>query len=139
MRWVLDASVVISWLMPDERLQADRELLKKLLQSDSLVSGVWPLEIAHSLTKAMRNHRIGDTDIQDARALIRELAPEIADVPLSASTQLLELTMRHQLTAYDASYLALAMRHMLPLVTLDRRLADAAKAEGVPVEGIASS
>ena len=43
---------------------------------------------------------------------------------------LLDLARRHDLTAYDASYLEVARRRGLPLVTLDRRLRSAAAAEG---------
>jgi predicted nucleic acid-binding protein len=39
------------------------------------------------------------------------------------------------LTVYDAAYLELALREALPLATLDAVLADAARAEGVPLVG----
>jgi predicted nucleic acid-binding protein len=39
------------------------------------------------------------------------------------------------LSAYDAAYLALALLEGLPLATLDRRLAEAARAEQVIVFG----
>lgn len=42
---------------------------------------------------------------------------------------------KYRLSAYDAAYLALALLEQLPLATLDRRLADAARAEGVDVFG----
>jgi predicted nucleic acid-binding protein len=48
---------------------------------------------------------------------------------LSQSTLTLGLT--HQLSAYDASYLELAIRRGLPLATQDRKLADAAVAAGI--------
>ena len=41
------------------------------------------------------------------------------------------LARGHRLTAYDASYLALAIREGCPLASLDRRLNEAATAEGV--------
>jgi len=39
------------------------------------------------------------------------------------------------LSAYDAAYLELAIARSLPLATLDRKLAAAARAEKVPVLG----
>ena len=45
------------------------------------------------------------------------------------------LARRHTLTVYDASYLELAMRENVPLATLDKKLAAAAEAEGVPLIG----
>jgi predicted nucleic acid-binding protein len=41
------------------------------------------------------------------------------------------LVGRHKLTAYDASYLELAMRHDLPIAALDNALTKAAREAGV--------
>jgi predicted nucleic acid-binding protein len=48
---------------------------------------------------------------------------------------LMQLARRHQLTAYDAAYLELALRKGHPLATLDSRLATAARAEKAPLIG----
>ena len=45
------------------------------------------------------------------------------------------LARQHRLTVYDAAYLELALREAVPLATLDKALADAARAEGVPLIG----
>ena len=45
----------------------------------------------------------------------------------------LPLATKNNLTVYDATYLELAIRKGLPLATTDGALADAARAEGVPV------
>ena len=45
--------------------------------------------------------------------------------------RVMALARGHRLTAYDASYLALAVREGCPLASLDRRLNEAATAEGV--------
>jgi predicted nucleic acid-binding protein len=45
-----------------------------------------------------------------------------------------DLASRHGLSAYDAAYLELAVRRALPLATLDKGLARAARAAGVAVE-----
>jgi predicted nucleic acid-binding protein len=44
----------------------------------------------------------------------------------------LHLARSHRLSVYDATYLELALRHGLPLATLDDALAAAATAAGVP-------
>jgi predicted nucleic acid-binding protein len=43
----------------------------------------------------------------------------------------LTIARRWRLTFYDAAYLELAQREVVPLATLDRDLAKAAEAEGV--------
>lgn len=50
-----------------------------------------------------------------------------------AWSDILPLARQEGLTVYDAAYLDLAMRLALPLLTLDRDLAAAAKRLGVPV------
>jgi predicted nucleic acid-binding protein len=51
------------------------------------------------------------------------------------TARLLALARRHGLTVYDAAYLELALREGLDLATLDTELADAARAEGMPLVG----
>jgi predicted nucleic acid-binding protein len=41
------------------------------------------------------------------------------------------LVGQHKLTAYDASYLELAIRHRLPIATSDKALTNAAQAAGI--------
>jgi predicted nucleic acid-binding protein len=43
----------------------------------------------------------------------------------------LRLAVEHRLTLYDAAYLELAVRRMLPLATLDRELGGTARRAGV--------
>ena len=51
--------------------------------------------------------------------------------PARVVTVVYELAREHGLSVYDASYLDLALREDLPLATLDRRLAEAARRCGV--------
>ena len=46
---------------------------------------------------------------------------------------MLALAREHRLTVYDAAYLELALRADVPLATLDRQLAAAARAAAVPL------
>lgn len=46
---------------------------------------------------------------------------------------IITLARKHQLSAYDAAYLALAVGENLPLLTLDKKLLWAALAEGTPL------
>jgi hypothetical protein len=57
----------------------------------------------------------------------------IEDLGSGSDDQILELARRHGLSAYDASYLALALDQNLPLGTSDRQLAAAALRESVEI------
>jgi predicted nucleic acid-binding protein len=58
-----------------------------------------------------------------------------ADTNLHAWSDTLNLARGHQLTAYDAAYLELAIRRNLPLATMDAELKKAARAVGVEIFG----
>ena len=49
----------------------------------------------------------------------------------SDDREVMALARAHRLSAYDASYLALALREGCALASLDRRLNEAAAAEGM--------
>jgi predicted nucleic acid-binding protein len=61
------------------------------------------------------------------------LADEIS--PRARQSAALDLARTYGLTAYDATYLELAMRRAATLATFDRKLAAAARAAGVRVFG----
>jgi predicted nucleic acid-binding protein len=52
-----------------------------------------------------------------------------------AENVVMVLARRHTLTVYDCGYLELALRRGLPLTTLDKKLAAAARIEGVRLIG----
>lgn len=46
-----------------------------------------------------------------------------------------ELALKHGLSAYDASYVALAKANVMPLATADQKMAAAARSEGIVILG----
>ncbi|MBW9066117.1 PIN domain-containing protein [Rhizobium herbae] len=52
---------------------------------------------------------------------------------MSKDALVVSLARKHQLSAYDAAYLALAITEGIPLATLDKKLQQAAVAEAVLV------
>jgi predicted nucleic acid-binding protein len=57
------------------------------------------------------------------------------DGALLAFDRILPIARAHRLTVYDALYLELAGRRGLPLATLDRELAAAARSVGIEILG----
>jgi predicted nucleic acid-binding protein len=99
------------------------------------VPGVWPLEINNALITAARRSRIDAFLAYRMRSTLDSLPldvdAEIAVARLGQRT--LDLGIEHGLSAYDASYLELAIRQELPLATADGRLAQAATTAGVHI------
>jgi predicted nucleic acid-binding protein len=132
---VLDASVALSWAFKDETSPYAEPVIETLKRRRAVVTPIWPMEINNALLSAIRRARIDEpVALRMLRALGRlplEVDPEIAGETLGRS--LLRIGLDHNLSAYDASYLELAIRRELPLATQDERLARAARAAGVNI------
>ena len=130
--FVLDASVVLAWCFDDEWSAAADRVLERLEHEDALAPAHWPLEVANALRTAQRRDRLGDADLAHVRGLLSALPVEIAPVELSTALWgVLEVARGHDLTAYDAAYLDLALVRGLPLATADARLRAACMDAGV--------
>ena len=134
MAFVLDCSVTLSWLLPDERGGATDALADELERTMAVVPAIWPYEVANALLVAQRRARIGDDDLIRMRralaALPIEVDPVTSDHVLS---EVSDLGRRLEITSYDAAYVELAARRRLPLATLDARLRKACAALKVAV------
>ena len=134
MSFVLDCSVAMSWVFPDEATEATDQLRESLVDGRAFVPALWPIEVANVLLVATRRRRIDRTEWSRISRNLEAL-PLVID-PVSTSRiweEVLDIAHAHRLSAYDAMYLELAIRMQLPLATLDRALATAARAAGVAV------
>ncbi len=130
MAYVIDASIAAAWLLPDERAALAESAVERLAEETASVPDLFWHELRNILISAERRGRIDRRHADTSMARIRRLP---IHVPRQAEDDhVLALARRHRLTAYDASYLALATQEYCPLATLDRRLNDAAAAEGLP-------
>jgi predicted nucleic acid-binding protein len=130
--FVIDASVALAWCFDDEASPASRALLDRMEGASAEVPSLWHLELANALAVAERNRRITPARTSEFVALISGL-PIVVDerTPDRALDSVLHLARSEKLSAYDASYLELAMRRGVPLATKDARLAEAARRAGV--------
>jgi hypothetical protein len=62
---VLDSSVTLAWIYGDETTEAIRDLFDGIADSGAVVPGLWRLEVANSLTVAVRRGRI-DAEFRQA-------------------------------------------------------------------------
>lgn len=132
--FVLDCSIAAAWLFEDEAAPATDALLRRLKRDGALVPGLWRLELGNVLAQAERSKRTDAMRI--ARWLERlEKLPIVVDPETGnrAFREILMLARQERLTTYDAAYLELAVRKAIPLATLDRALARAARRRGVAI------
>ncbi len=135
MNFVLDNSVTMRWFFGDGRpheLAYARDVLEAMKKAIALVPVTWGLEVSNVIAQA------------EAKELVTEARSEAflemlggVDIAVDAATfsralsDTLHLARRYRLSAYDASYLELALREGLSLATLDEDLKKAAKRAGV--------
>ena len=132
MAFVLDCSVAMAWVFPDEATESTGRLRDSLIDGRAFVPSLWPVEVASVLLAATRRRRLGAEEWPRVCANLEALPIEIDPVSMSRTWgAALDLAVEHRLSAYDAMYLELALRMRLPLATLDRALAAAVRAAGV--------
>jgi predicted nucleic acid-binding protein len=111
-------------------------LFDRVADAGAVVPALWRLEVANSLTVAIRRGRV---DVDFRRAALSDLA--LLDITIDQQTdsqawgETLHLADRFRLTVYDAAYLELAHRRVLPLATLDSDLRAAGTALGISLMG----
>lgn len=132
---VLDASVAVAWAFEDEVSTYADDVIEELTRDPGLVPLIWPLEVANSVVMAVNRGRFEEADairfLNVLDTLPLAIDTEIARHELGH--RILHLGIAHGLSAYDASYLELAMRRGAPLATLDQRLVRAMERTGVPM------
>ena len=128
--FVLDNSVAICWFLKSQSTPYTEMALRQVANGAKLaVPSLWISEFINVISKAVQMQALdssaAEAILKHAKALpiLSKPAPELAD--------LFTLTDRYRISAYDATYLELAMRLQLPLATADTQLAKAAKSVGL--------
>ncbi|MGB8969055.1 MAG: type II toxin-antitoxin system VapC family toxin [Candidatus Sulfotelmatobacter sp.] len=132
-RFVVDASVVLTWCFPDENSALAERVAQMFKEGDSAIApSFWPHELLNALLVGEKRKRIsGD--------LIRDFLTDLATLPIVLQESqadavfdgIQSLSREHGLTAYDAAYLDLAQTNGLPVATLDEDLMRACARTGV--------
>jgi predicted nucleic acid-binding protein len=134
MPFVLDSSVALAWLLPDEGSDAVDGLADRLEQDTASVPAIWALEVGNALLVAQRRGRIKDDELARLIAALDSFPIEVdSEAAQSGLLPIVDLAKRLGLTTYDAAYVELAQRRALALATLDSRLRSACAVLQVPV------
>jgi predicted nucleic acid-binding protein len=128
--FVVDASVTMAWCFEDEATPDTDAVLDRLATDAAVVPAIWQLEVANVLLVAERCRRLSEAQSSRFAGLLAQLPIDVDDHPADIAA-LAALGRRHELSSYDASYLALAQGLGAGLATLDRPLAGAAARAGV--------
>jgi predicted nucleic acid-binding protein len=128
-RFVLDASVVLTWCFPDENAAMAQHVAGMFKRGDTaLAPSFWPHEVLNALLVGEKRKRI-------SKELVRSFLDDLATLPIVLEqfsarvvfNRIQRLSREHGLTAYDAAYLDLGLDSGLPIATLDEDLVRACK------------
>lgn len=131
---VLDASVALAWILPDEQTTAALQLRKRPEQNPAMSLIVPPMfwyEVANVLWVAVRRQRLTQETALDALKVLEDFN---IDTWIVEPKRCLYLAIKKELAVYDSSYLAIAQDLQVPLWTNDLQLASRARDLGILVE-----
>jgi predicted nucleic acid-binding protein len=134
---VIDSSIDIAWCLPDEQDAYSQSVLDALVNEPAIVPELWHLEVANTLLVGERRKRSTQANTVQWMTFLASLPITVDEhTHFHAFGDITDLGRSHNLSAYDAAYLELAMRRGLPLATRDEKLKAAARAVGVILYGL---
>ena len=130
---VLDNSVVLSWCLQDETEPLAEQAMHRVIEHGAIVPGIWWYELRNALVMNERRGRLSAADTAATLADLRQMRILIDQT--HDESVVVALARGHHLPVYDAAYLEVALRHMLPIASLDQRLRQAAAAINITIFG----
>lgn len=120
-RVVIDASIALSFLLPDERKTKTDLLFQSFTKKKIkiLVPEIFYFEVLNALKSAVSRKRITSQLAQKLIKNFLKLALEKKEVNWLATFQ---IALKKDISFYDAAYLSLAKKEKIPLLSLDKLL-----------------
>jgi predicted nucleic acid-binding protein len=122
---VMDASASLALALSEDRGLEVEDVLADIIARNGqvLVPPLFWYEVMNGLLMAVRRGRISSEDLRAIEADFYRLPLSPDQTPSAFIRQRIrELALGHHLTFYDASYLELALRYTVPLLTMDGHL-----------------
>lgn len=137
MKFVLDNSITMKWFFGDgkkEDLDYAIAVLETMKEAEASVPAIWGLEVSNVIAKAEAKGLVTEARSAVFIEMLKDLdiQPDMQTY-LYSLNDILNLARRYGLSAYDASYLELALRENIPLATLDEDLIKAVNKSGAKI------
>jgi len=124
----IDSSIALTWCFEDEASPETDALFDRVRNDGAVVPPLWYLELGNVLLQAEKHGRISAADVAIRLQLIADLPISVdQETTARAWHEILTLARTERLTTYDATYLELALRRDVPLLTRDNELSAAAR------------
>jgi predicted nucleic acid-binding protein len=130
MAFVLDASVALGWVVARQASAYGRRMRLRARREPYHAPALWRLEVVNALRSLERRRAISADAAAIAAGILERMQPVVHEASLPLP-DLLRLARKFDLSAYDASYLALALELRLPIACSDGPLRAALAKAGV--------
>jgi len=130
MAFVLDASIALGWVVGRQASAYSRRIRLRARREPYHAPALWRLEVVNALRSLERRRAIAPEASAIAIGILERMQPVIHETALPLA-ELLRLARRHDLSAYDAAYLGLALELKMPLACGDGALKAALPRAGV--------
>lgn len=123
-RVVVDASVVVKWVVPEDYSEEASMLRDDHLEGviEAHAPSIILAESASALRKYVSRGYVSAEWARKALGLLVESELKLAEIDSRLAIQSLEASMEYGITVYDALYVVLAMDLGVPFITADERL-----------------
>lgn len=123
MKYVLDSSVAFKWVVVEALTDTARRLHDEFRQGthELIAPDVFPIELAHSLTRAERQGRLSPPEASILLADVLLTGPQLHP-SLTLLSQAVTISSQARIGVYDCLHVALAQQEGCQFVTADNRL-----------------
>ncbi|MGQ4891658.1 MAG: type II toxin-antitoxin system VapC family toxin [Candidatus Njordarchaeia archaeon] len=129
-RYLLDASAFFNILpfIPSKKMEDNPDL-------ELFITNLTPFEINNVIWKLYVRNSIGESEAKELSKLVGELidSDAVKTLQIYEYEEILNMAIRKKMNYYDASYLYVAIREKLVLVTDDNGMKKHAETEGIKV------
>lgn len=127
---LVDASVVLAVILEEPEKAA---ILDVTAGSEAKAPGCLRWEVGNAFSAMVKRGRLEESGSIAALRIFETIPVQEVDVDLGSA---LALALKYRIYAYDAYYLVAAKSHKVALLTLDGRMSEVAKAEGIKLKEI---
>jgi len=124
---IADTSIIISILL-NEKSKA--KIVESTMDEDLVAPYSLHWEIGNAFSAMLKREKLSLMDAANALNNYMEIPIRFIDVDLESA---LKISYKYNLYAYDSYFLIGCINNKIPLLTLDQRLINAAKEEGIKV------
>lgn len=120
--YIIDASVVLAWLLPNEIYKRHANAILELYRQkkiEIIAPAILPYEITNGIKTAVLRKRVTKELAYEQIDLYQDL--EIKLVAINGR-HVLEIAIEENISAYDSAYVSLMTLQKKPLITADKKL-----------------